>query len=243
MRRMGVIGTGEGRAVPQPMARLPGLALLLVAGCSAPAAPPVQLRPAEVAARTGRPAGRARPDDPARVAGRWDYRTRSNCGRVSGIGEVFLRWEEGKQRYAERGYVYWTDSRSKIEWWGDERHDGDSRVLAGTMKNSLGDSVDSRWRLEGDGPERMVVRWKQTNGCQGVGTATRPAGLMTRVRVRRLIAQLRDDDEARRAAAARELGELGTAASPAILPLVTALEDRSPLVRRAAAEALATMSR
>ena len=219
--------------------------LLLVAGCAGPTAPPLA-QPQAVATPTSRPAGRAGRGDPARVEGRWDYRTRSNCGRVAGIGEVFLRWEAERQRYAERGYVYWTDSSNKIEWWGEDRHDSGGRLLAGRMKNSLGDSVESRWQLEGDGPgpRRMVVRWQQTNnGCRGEGIATRPGGMLTMIRVRRLVAQLKDDDEGLRAAAARALGQLGTVASPAILPLVAALGDSSPQVRQEAGAALAAMSR
>ena len=28
---------------------------------------------------------------------------------------------------------------------------------------------------EGEGPDRLVVRWTQTNGCRGLGIATRAA--------------------------------------------------------------------
>jgi hypothetical protein len=41
------------------------------------------------------------------------------------------------------------------------------------MHNTLGDRVDGRWQLEGQGPDRLVVRWNQTNGCVGEGIATR----------------------------------------------------------------------
>ena len=115
------------------------------------------------------------PDDPAHVAGRWTYRTESNCGRVAGVGELLFRWDADDGRYYERGCVYWADSHETIYWWGPQRYDATGRSLAGRNRNSLGDEVDGHWQLEGDGPEQLVVSWNQTNGCHGRGVATRPS--------------------------------------------------------------------
>jgi hypothetical protein len=112
-------------------------------------------------------------DDPARVAGEWDYRTRSNCGTVEGVGKVSFTWNAAAGAYEERGFVYWADSGLTVHWWGRTRYDAARRRLDGRMRNSLGDSVDGGWQLEGPGPERLVVRWVQTNGCHGQGVARR----------------------------------------------------------------------
>jgi HEAT repeat protein len=56
--------------------------------------------------------------------------------------------------------------------------------------------------------------------------------------VRELIANLQNADSDVRRAAARELGELGTEAQPAVPALSKALRDRDTFVRRYAAEAL-----
>jgi len=111
--------------------------------------------------------------DPAHIAGTWQYRTRSNCGRVEGVGRVTWTWDAARGLYRERGSVYWADSGLTVRWWGFQRYDPESRRLSGRVSNSLGDTVDGWWRLEGDGPDRAVVEWNQTNGCHGVGTATR----------------------------------------------------------------------
>lgn len=112
-------------------------------------------------------------DDPARVAGDWDYRTRSNCGSVVGVGSVRFTWSSESRTYDERGHVYWSDSGNTISWWGTNVFDAQTRQLTGVMHNTLGDRVDGRWQLEGQGPDRLVVRWNQTNGCVGEGIATR----------------------------------------------------------------------
>jgi hypothetical protein len=119
------------------------------------------------------PAPPPAPDDPAHVAGRWSYRTESNCGPVAGVGELLFRWDAADGRYDERGCVYWAHSHETIYWWGPQRYDAAGRSLAGRNRNSLGDEVDGHWQLEGDGPERLVVSWNQTNGCHGRGVATR----------------------------------------------------------------------
>jgi hypothetical protein len=120
-------------------------------------------------------AGATGADDPARVAGQWDYRTRSNCGTVVGVGSVTFTWNTTTRTYDERGQVYWSDSGSRIAWWGTNVFDPQSRRLAGRMQNTLGDTVEGHWQLEGPGPDRLIVRWNQTNGCVGEGVATRPA--------------------------------------------------------------------
>ena len=111
--------------------------------------------------------------DPANVAGNWDYRTRSNCGTVEGVGAVSFVWDAETSTYRENGYVYWSDSGSTIRWWGSDRYDASNRTLIGRVSNTLGDTVDHTWELEGPGPDRAVVRWNQTNGCRGEGIATR----------------------------------------------------------------------
>jgi hypothetical protein len=69
--------------------------------------------------------------------------------------------------------VFWGDSGNTIYWWGHPRFDDQARRLVGRNQNSLGDFVDGGWSLEGDGPERLVVTWNQTNGCHGRGVASR----------------------------------------------------------------------
>jgi hypothetical protein len=126
------------------------------------------VREAEAAASTKGERG-----DPARVAGKWNYRTRSNCGTVEGVGSVSFEWNGRAGVYRETGDVHWSDSGSTITWWGDVRYHAADRHLRGTLDNSLGDKVDGDWRLEGERPDRLVVEWNQTNGCNGVGIATR----------------------------------------------------------------------
>lgn len=111
--------------------------------------------------------------DPARVAGSWTYRTRSNCGSVEGVGAVSFRWDPESRGYNERGHVFWSDSGTTIRWWGLVRYDSARRLLTGRGRNSLGDTVNANWRLEGAGPDRLVVEWAQANGCRGRGVATR----------------------------------------------------------------------
>jgi hypothetical protein len=113
--------------------------------------------------------------DPANIEGTWPYRTESNCGKVPGVGEVSFAWDAETGKYAEKGYVYWADSKVTIRWWGDAGFDPRTRTLDVHTKNSLGDTVEGRWELEGAGPDRLVVRWSQTNGCKGLGVATRAA--------------------------------------------------------------------
>jgi hypothetical protein len=113
--------------------------------------------------------------DPARIVGTWDYVTRSNCGSVEGVGSVTFTWDARRGVYQERGRVYWADSGSTIRWWGPKRWDPQARRLDGRSENSLGDTVDGYWDVEGAGPDRLVVRWTQTNGCVGTGIATRRA--------------------------------------------------------------------
>jgi hypothetical protein len=111
--------------------------------------------------------------DPASVDGTWDYRTRSNCGSVEGLGEVAFAWNDQTLVYDERGFVHWSDSGHTIRWWGTASFEPRTRRLVARVRNSLGDDVSSTWQLEGQGPDRLVVRWTQTNGCVGVGIATR----------------------------------------------------------------------
>ncbi len=114
-----------------------------------------------------------RPDDPAGVVGSWNYRTRSNCGPNEGVGAVSFTWDAQAGGYHERGHVYWSHSGRTIRWWGLVYYDATRRRLDGRTQNTLGDSVDAHWELEGAGPDRLVVRWNQTNGCHGLGVATR----------------------------------------------------------------------
>ncbi len=106
--------------------------------------------------------------------GSWQYRTRSNCGSVEGVGKVSFVWNEGTRTYRERGWVYWADSGTTIRWWGRTTLSADGRQLRGRIENSLGDSVDGRWQVEGTPARSLTVRWNQTNGCRGTGIATRP---------------------------------------------------------------------
>jgi len=116
------------------------------------------------------------PPDPAGIAGTWQSRTESTCGSVEGIGKVWFGWSSAHGRYDDRGMVHWADSGSTIRWWGHARFDASTRRLRASVDNSLGDHVESTWEIHGDPPERLVVRWSQTNGCRGVGIATRPEG-------------------------------------------------------------------
>jgi len=113
------------------------------------------------------------PFDWAHVAGTWDYRAQSNCGRDMGVGAVTFTWNPSVGGYDELGHIRWPSSGRTIRWWGVVRFDVQSMRLVGRMRNTLGDEVDAIWELEGEGPDRLVVRWEQTNGCRGVGIATR----------------------------------------------------------------------
>ena len=129
-----------------------------------------------LAVATGSPqarAGRTGAGDPANIVGTWSYRTRSNCGPVEGVGEVSFAWNSTAGTYEERGFVYWSHSGRTIRWWGTVRFVPATRRLEGRIQNSLGDAVDAHWQLEGSGPDRLTVRWSQTNGCRGQGVATR----------------------------------------------------------------------
>ncbi len=117
--------------------------------------------------------------DPARVAGAWDYRTRSNCGGgTEGSGAVSFAWNPAEGGYDERGSVTWPHTGQTISWWGVTRFDPRTRELRGRMLNTLGDEVDGHWQLEGPGPDRLVVRWEQTNGR---GSRARAPGARRRV--------------------------------------------------------------
>ena len=114
----------------------------------------------------------APPTDPANIAGTWSYHTESNCGSA-GRGSVAFRWDAERGRYQEDGEVTWPDRELTIRWWGNGRFDAKARTLDVTVDNSLGDKVSGSWRLEGERPDQLVLDWHQTNGCHGVGTATR----------------------------------------------------------------------
>lgn len=111
--------------------------------------------------------------DPAGINGTWQYRTRSNCGSVEGVGKLWLGWDPERERYDERGMVYWSDSDLVINWWGTATFREHARELDARVDNSLGDRVRSTWRVIGNPPTRLVVQWSQTNGCHGVGIARR----------------------------------------------------------------------
>jgi hypothetical protein len=111
--------------------------------------------------------------DPAGIEGAWEYRTRSNCGSVEGVGKVAFVWNEGTRTYRETGWVYWADSGTTIRWWGPTTLSSDGRHLRGRIENSLGDHVDGHWEVDGSPANRLIVRWNQTNGCHGTGIATR----------------------------------------------------------------------
>lgn len=151
------------------------LAIVLSVGCEGRSGTIVPVAEEQVRAPAAASAGAAaaRSDaDPARIDGTWSYETESNCGKVPGVGEVSFTWNASTGVYDEKGSVYWADSRSTIRWWGPATHDGGRRLDA-RVKNTLGDTVDGAWELEGSGPDRLVTRWEQTNGCRGVGVATR----------------------------------------------------------------------
>jgi hypothetical protein len=131
--------------------------------------------PDAAAPATSAEAAEHRAGDPAGVAGRWSYRTRSNCGAVEGVGELIFAWDPGRGRYREQGCVHWSDNGSTIWWWGEPRFDAHTRELVGRNRNSLGDEVDGHWSVEGEGPDRLAVSWSQTNGCRGEGVAIRAA--------------------------------------------------------------------
>jgi len=86
---------------------------------------------------------------------------------------VSFTWDGEAGGYHERGHVFWPHSGLTIRWWGLVRYDPVRRQLTGRVQNSLGDSVDAHWQLEGPGPDRLVVSWNQTNGCRGRGVASR----------------------------------------------------------------------
>lgn len=105
------------------------------------------------------------------------------------------------------------------------------------MANSLGDSVQSSWSIEGEGPDRLVATWRQTNGCVGQGIATLDQGQLA---VRRLVQRLKHNAPSTRREAARALGKLGPKATSAILALARALDDKTSDVR---AEAIAALDK
>ena len=84
-----------------------------------------------------------------------------------------FRWNAERRSYREDGDVTWPQTKLTIRWWGDAVFDATARTLVATVDNSLGDKVTGTWRVEGDGPDRLVIEWRQTNGCHGVGTAAR----------------------------------------------------------------------
>ncbi len=141
--------------------------LLLVIACERADSTDAPVAAAAVARRPS-----AVTTDPAHIAGTWDYRTESNCGSA-GRGAVGFRWDAERSVYREDGSVTWPDTKLTIRWWGDSRFDATARTLSGSFDNTLGDKVTGTWLLEGDGPDRLVIEWNQTNGCHGQGIATR----------------------------------------------------------------------
>jgi hypothetical protein len=111
--------------------------------------------------------------DPANIVGTWQYSTTSNCGNnSSGLGTVVFSWIAGI-RYWEEGNVLWPQQTSAIYWGGETMFDPFDMTLRGTLDNSLGDSVDSVWRLDDSRPTVIEASWSQNNGCHGHGVATR----------------------------------------------------------------------
>jgi hypothetical protein len=107
-----------------------------------------------------------------RIEGRWDYRVRTNeCNEGTGTGTLELV-ARGGDTYHETGRVRWPDGTA-IEWAGDLRYSRTARTFEATQLNSLDDAVESRWYVD---RERgwLVMRWRQSNGCSGLGIATRP---------------------------------------------------------------------
>jgi hypothetical protein len=213
------------------------LLLLALPACSGAAA----VAPAEPASTGGMPAVTApAPGDPARIDGRWHYRTRTSCHSDEGVGEVTFSWHRPSGLYAEQGYLFWASTRQLFRWWGRERHLPSERALEGQLSNSLGDTVEARWQLA---PGRLVLRWKQSNGCAGEGTATPREGLLASLKVGRLLRGLSSAVEAERVAAARALGEMGRGATSAIPQLFAAYQGAGGELAAATWEALEKIRR
>jgi len=102
-----------------------------------------------------------------RIAGHWSYTVRTNeCNGGTGHGGVDFT-PRAEETYTEVGYVVWPNG-SRIDWNGEMRPSHET-----TMSNSLDDTVQSRWFVDRE-RDQLVVRWRQSNGCSGVGIATRP---------------------------------------------------------------------
>lgn len=111
--------------------------------------------------------------DLANIVGMWSYSTSSNCGGGTiGQGQVTVTWHRSTGLYVIGGWVQWPHTGQIIRWSGTARYDPGSREVQNSSSNSLGDQVRSTWRLEGQGPERLVTDWSQTNGCRGHGVAS-----------------------------------------------------------------------
>jgi hypothetical protein len=219
-------------------------AALCLARCSAGARPPLSPPLTRAAPNTPRATvesnatSRGAGGDPAGIDGRWLYRTRTNCNTIEGFGEVQFTWNPTNRTYKEQGSLYWSDLRKTFTWWGTERYYPETRHLQGDLRNSLGDTVVGRWRIEETRPVRLVLTWRQSNGCFGEGTALRGGGLLVTLTIRRWTQQLQTGSEIERVEAARALGEIGPNALPAIPALTETLGDSSSAVRAAAASAL-----
>jgi hypothetical protein len=101
------------------------------------------------------------------ITGHWSYVVRTNeCNVGLGRGGVDFT-PRGQDTYGEAGYVLWPDG-SRIEWRGEMRPSHET-----TLSNSLDDTVESRWFIDRE-RDQLVVRWRQSNGCSGIGIATRP---------------------------------------------------------------------
>jgi hypothetical protein len=113
------------------------------------------------------------PADPAHIAGRWAYRTRSSCENDEGVGWVEFVWDGAARHYEERGEVAYPYLTFTFVWSGTARLNPATGRIDATVKNNIGDVVTGGWVMEGDGPDRLTTDWAQENGCTGTGVATR----------------------------------------------------------------------
>lgn len=159
----------KGRSVVGTSIALGAAWSLGCAGVSSPPLPDPIVVP--VALVTPAPVLVAEPSDPASISGPWTYRTRGSCNKGIGTGEVSFRWRQDLDVYEARGVVRWSDLTEPIRWQGRSRYDPRSNTLSERVGNTLGDAVESTWRIES--ADRLVLGWRQTNGCRGIGIATR----------------------------------------------------------------------
>ena len=61
-----------------------------------------------------------------------------------------------------------------VEWRGVATYDPATERLASEVTNRVGGGTRTgTWRRDPDEPSRLLVDWTRSDGCRGVGNATR----------------------------------------------------------------------